>query len=182
VRIDDGAVRADLALELGATVETISPHGEAGHIWTAKSPARVTGTLTLPGGRALQVDARGIVDDSAGYHARHTAWWWSAGIGTDDRGAQLAWNLVSGLHDAPHASERTVWIDGVPHELGPVAFDGLDGVAGLRFDAEVTRTHTEHALIASSDYEQPFGTFTGTLPGTGRITGLGVMERHRATW
>jgi hypothetical protein len=182
LRITDHDVQADLALELGTTVETISPHGDAGHIWTAKSPVHVTGTLSLPGGRTLRLDARGLVDDSAGYHARHTAWRWSAGIGTDDRGAELAWNLVTGLHDAPQASERTVWIDGVPHQLDPVAFDGLDGVGGLRFQAEVTRTHAEHALIASSDYEQPFGTFTGTLPGTGAITGLGVMERHRATW
>ena len=43
----------------------------------------------------------GFVDESAGYHARHTAWRWSAGIGRTDDGRRVAWNLVDGVHDAP---------------------------------------------------------------------------------
>jgi hypothetical protein len=107
---------------------------------------------------------------------------WSAGIGTTSGGHDVAWNLVTGLHDAPTASERTVWIDGEPHEVEPLPFAGLDGVGGLRVSAEATRAHAENALILASDYEQPFGTFTGTLPVAGELTGIGVMERHRAVW
>lgn len=34
-----------------------------------------------------------------------------------------------------------------------------------------------------SSYAQPFGTFTGTLPGGVTLAeGLGVLERHDAVW
>jgi hypothetical protein len=34
-----------------------------------------------------------------------------------------------------------------------------------------------------SDYEQPFGTFTGELPVAGPLReGWGVMERHEVSW
>ena len=114
------------------------------------------------GGRRLAVDAAGLVDESAGYHARHTAWRWSAGVGVAESGEPVAWNLVAGLHDAPAASERTVWVAGEPREVGPVRFGAAarppardaarghlrpisppspppDGVA-LRFTAEAARS------------------------------------------
>ena len=95
---------------------------------------------------------------------------------------------MSGLHDALAASERMVWMDGAPHQVGPVAFDRLDGVrfaegGGLSFSREVTRRHSENLLVVSTDYEQPFGSFTGELPHAGPlVTGLGVMERHSVRW
>lgn len=182
VRIEDGPVTADLLIDEQPGVETISAHGEDGYIWTRKQGGvRVSGDVTIAD-RAFALDAPGFVDDSAGYHARRTAWLWSAGVGTNAAGAAVAWNLVSGLHDAPAASERTVWVDGEPHEVAAQAFDGVGGVGGLRFRAEAVRAHRENALILASDYEQPFGTFTGTLPVAGEVTGLGVMERHRAVW
>jgi hypothetical protein len=100
-----------------------------------------------------------------------------------ESGAPVAWNLVDGMHDAPVASERTVWVDGEPHEFPPQPFDGLDGVGGLRFAAEATRARRERLVLMSSDYEQPFGSFTGTLPGAGELrAGWGVMERHAVAW
>jgi hypothetical protein len=37
--------------------------------------------------------------------------------------------------------------------------------------------------LVSSDYVQPFGSFSGALPGGIELaSGLGVMERHRARW
>jgi hypothetical protein len=171
-------------LEVGdaAPVEVVSPHG-AQHIWTRKrGGVHVRGVARL-GERELAVDARGLVDESAGYHARRTSWWWSAGVGVAGSGAAVAWNLVRGLHDAPEASERTIWVDGVPREAGPVEFDGLRGVGGLRFTAEATRARRENLVVMASDYEQPFGTFAGELPGAGPLRiGWGVMERHDVRW
>jgi hypothetical protein len=174
----------DLAVGDAAPVEVVSPHG-AQYAWTRKrGGVRVRGTVL---GRA--VDLRGLVDESAGYHARVTAWRWSAGVGVAESGAPVAWNLVAGLHDGPEASERTVWIAGEPHALGPVAFeDGLAGVAfaeggALRFTAEAARARRERLVLVSSDYEQPFGAFAGELPGAGRLReGWGVMERHEVRW
>jgi hypothetical protein len=190
MRIEDGPVSADLVIDEVAGVETISPHGAGAPIWTRKQGGvRISGHVTVAG-RAHELDAPGIVDDSAGYHARETAWRWSAGVGTAEDGRAVAWNLVSGLHDAPEASERTVWIDGEPHEVAPVEFaDGLgsvrfrDGSGELSFSAEATRAHREDLVIFASDYEAPFGTFSGRLPIAGRLrSGMGVMERHSARW
>jgi hypothetical protein len=168
-----------LSLEVGdgAPVEVVSPHG-AQYIWTRKrGGVRVRGTAL---GR--EVEALGLVDESAGYHARRTAWLWSAGVGVLASGAPVAWNLVDGVHDAPASSERTLWVAGEPRELPPQRFDGLAGVGGLRFSAEATRARRERYVLMSSDYEQPFGTFTGELGGEALREGFGVMERHAVRW
>jgi Protein of unknown function (DUF2804) len=171
--------RIELAVGDGAPVEVVSPHGRQ-YAWTRKRggvPAR-----GLVDGR--EVDLRAMVDESAGYHARRTAWRWSAGVGTAASGEPVAWNLVAGIHDAPEASERTVWVGGEPREVGPAAFaDDLSAVGGLRFAAEAVRSRRENFLLVSSDYVQPFGTFAGELPGAGALReGWGVMERHDVRW
>jgi Domain of unknown function (DUF2804), C-terminal len=183
VRVADREVAVDLVLEpAGEPVEVISRHG-ASYVWTRKSPIRATGLVTLEG-RTLGVDARGLIDETAGYHARHTAWEWSAGTGVATGGETIVWNLVAGVHDAPQRSERTVWIDGEPREVGPVVFgDGLDAVGDLHFAPEAERVRRDDLLLIASDYRQPFGTFAGTLPdGTELASGHGVIERHRARW
>jgi hypothetical protein len=182
VSVTPGHVVVAGALELtvgeGRAIEVVSPHGSQ-YAWTRKrGGVRVRGTAA-----GLPVDAFGLVDESAGYHARRTAWRWSAGVGELESGEPVAWNLVAGLHDDPETSERTVWIAGEPHEVGPVTFDGLDGVAGLRFTAEATRARRENLVVIASDYVQPFGTFAGELPGAGPLrAGWGVMERHDVRW
>jgi hypothetical protein len=168
----------DVVVDAGSEVEVVSPHG-AQYIWTRKQGGvRVRGTAL---GRA--VDLRGLVDESAGYHARRTSWWWSCGVGVLASGSAVAWNLVDGVHDAASSSERTVWVDGAPREVAPAAFDGLRGVGGLRFTAAATRARRDRLLLVSSDYEAPFGTFSGTVPEAGELAaGWGVMERHDARW
>ncbi len=195
VALPDGAVRVHgrgvrVALTLtpsGDPVDVLSRHG-ASWIWTRKTLARATGTVAV-GRRVVTVAATAIVDDSAGYHARATDWEWSAGIGTLQDGRPVAWNLVDGVHDAPTGSERSVWVDGRAHEVGPVTFaPALDGVAfaeggALAFVAEAVRERHDHVGPLRSDYVQPFGTFAGVLPGAGELaTGFGVMERHGARW
>jgi hypothetical protein len=163
----------DLELDLGTPWEVTT-----GPIWTRKRPARVRGTAL---GR--EIELRGLVDESAGRHARELAWWWSAGAGLLADGRPVTWNLVDGLHDGIEASERAVWLDGVPHHVAPQPFHGLDGVGELRFSARVTRARKENLLLIASDYEQPFGSFSGVLPVGGVLrAGWGVMERHRVRW
>jgi hypothetical protein len=182
-RVTDREVAIDLVLEpAGEPVEVVSRHGDS-YIWTRKRPLHATGLLTVEG-RATAIDALGLLDDSAGYHARRTAWEWSAGVGVAASGEQVVWNLVAGVHDAPLRSERTVWVDGVAQEVAPVAFaEGLDAVGALRFEAEAERVRRDDLLVLASDYRQPFGTFAGALPdGTELRAGYGVMERHAARW
>jgi hypothetical protein len=167
-----------LALGDGAPVEVTSRHGRQ-EIWTRK---RIVRALAKVGDRSFWLHA--IVDESAGYHARHTAWRWSAGVGVSESGAQVGWNLVEGIHDAPTGSERAVWIDGEPHELPPLRFAAdLSAVGDLRFTREAVRAKRENYLVVRSDYEQPFGTFSGSLPVAGAMReGWGVMERHEVRW
>ena len=38
-------------------------------------------------------------------------------------------------------------------------------------------------MLIRTDYEQPFGTFSGALPVAGELReGYGVMERHEVRW
>jgi hypothetical protein len=186
---DRRGVAIDLVVEEVPGVETVCPHGD-GWIWTRKQAGvEVRGHVRLPGGRELRIDGHGVVDDTAGYHARHTAWRWSAGVGRTDDGRLAGWNLVSGVNDPPRDSERSVWIDGAVHEAAPCTFaDDLSRVSSgdggdLAFRAEATRERHDELLVARSDYVQPFGTFSGTLPGGARLAeGYGVMEDHRARW
>ena len=183
-----GAERASLVLEpAGEPVSVISPHGRS-YIWTRKTPVRARGTVTV-GGRLRQLDARGLVDESAGYHARSTAWNWSCGVGADREGREVTWNIVAGIHDDARGSERTVWTDGEAAELPGALFDeALETItfpgdpAELRFSAEAERARRDDFGLMMSDYRQPFGSFTGSLPGVELDWGLGVMERHDVRW
>jgi hypothetical protein len=125
-----------------------------------------------------------LIDDTAAYYPRHTNWRWSAGVGTTDDGREVAWNLVSGVNDSPVDSERTVWIEGDPREVGPCSFDhDLHAVDGLLFEAEAVRQRRENLLLVRSAYRQPFGTFRGALTGGLELAeGYGVMETHDAWW
>jgi hypothetical protein len=187
VRVRDGGVRIELDLDEVPGVETVCPSGSS-YAWTRKQGGiAATGTVTLDG-TVRRVAARAVVDDTAGYHARHTRWHWSAGVGVATDGRPVAWNLVAGVNDPASASERTVWVDGVPCEPPPSDFAAdLSGVDGLRFDQEAVRERNENYGLLRSRYRQPFGTFAGTLPaadgsGPELAEGYGVMEQHDAFW
>mgnify|MGYP000551257652 CR=1 FL=1 len=172
-------------VEPGTPIEAVSDVGGGASIWTRKQGAvRFVGTVTLDG-EEIAVDELGCVDESAGYHARRTDWEWSAGVGSLADGRAVGWNLVRGIHDGETGSERYVWVEGSePVEVGPVVFAAdLSSVGGLSFEAEATRARRDDLGVFRSDYVQPFGTFTGTLPGGLELAGgRGVMERHSALW
>ena len=191
-------VSIDLELGDSAPVEVVSPHGRS-YIWTAKrAPVRVRGHVRLGAGTDRPANPitepdpglfsfhgeHGFIDESAGYHARHTAWRWSAGIGRSGDGRVVAWNLVDGVHDSPEASERTVWVDGEPHEVEPQPFaPDLSRVGDLAFERWSAREHSMSLGPVRSRYVQPFGSFRGNLPGGLELaSGYGVMEDHEVSW
>ena len=91
---------------------------------------------------------------------------------------------MQGVNDPPHNSERTIWVDGVAVEAPPVHFAGdLSHVGDLLFHAEAARRRRDNLLVVRSTYRQPFGTFSGSLPGGPELAeGYGVMEAHDAWW
>jgi hypothetical protein len=57
------------------------------------------------------------------------------------------------------------------------------GDARLAFAEEAVRSRSESFGVIRSEYTQPFGTFSGTLPGGLELAeAYGVMERHSALW
>lgn len=189
VRVRDRGVEIAIDLEEGHGVETATAYGST-FAWTSKQaglPAR--GTVRLDG-REIAVDARAVVDVSAGYHPRHTRWRWSAGVGRLKDGRSVGWNLVAGIHDSPQGSERTIWIDDEePVEVEAVEFaDDLASIrfgdgAQLRFSGWAERADKTNLLVMRSYYRQPFGTFAGDLPGGLALAeGQGVMEEHEVWW
>jgi uncharacterized protein DUF2804 len=188
--VADGAaeVRAFLRIGGGSWVESVCPNGEGQYVWTRKRADVPIECDVRVGERRWRVQARGVEDESSGYHPRHTVWSWSAGIGRSRDGRSLGWNLVSGINDPAASSERAIWVDGEPFEPGPVSFEDLDAIAfddgaRLEFSGEHERRKQENLFLARYTYRQPFGRFTGTLPGGLELErGLGVMEFHDAVW
>jgi hypothetical protein len=189
VSVRAGDVRIELALDERPGIESVCASGDS-YGWTRKQGGvAARGTVTLPGKAPVALAAPAVIDDTAAYYERHTRWRWSAGVGQSTDGRALAWNLVEGVNDPASGSERTVWVDGEPHEPPPVTFDDdLSGVGRLRFDAEATRERSENLLLVRSRYRQPFGTFSGSLGWAGQIQpielerGFGVMEDHDVWW
>jgi hypothetical protein len=182
-RVTDGAVQLDLALAETDGIETVCATGES-YAWTRKQGGILAAGTVVIDGVARTLSAAAVIDDTAAYYERHVQWRWSAGVGVARDGRELAWNLVSGVNDPPQNSERTVWIDGLPGETPPNVFAAdLSAVDGLRFTAESVRESRENMLLVRSSYRQPFGTFTGELPGGIELeTGYGVMEEHDVWW
>jgi Protein of unknown function (DUF2804) len=184
--IDAPGLHAQLRIGETAPIESICPSG-AGWGWTRKrAGVPIAGQVEVPG-RRIRLDGFGVDDESAGYHARHTRWTWSAGVGTAADGRALAWNLVEGINDPPAHSERAVWVDGAPHEPAPVAFEDLEAVrfadgSRLAFVGEAERSRDDNFLLVRSTYRHRFGTFHGALDGIDLATGFGVIESHDALW
>jgi len=190
---EDGA-RVEVAVELvlaeaPPAVESVSASGTSGYVWTRKRagvPAR--GSVAVDG-RRRAVDSEAVIDETAGYHSRHTLWHWSAGVGLAVGGARVAWNLVEGVNDDRAGSERTLWLDGEPAEVASVTFSPdfaavrCEDGGELRFAPWAELAHRTRLGIVGSDYRQPLGSFTGELPGGVQLAeGHGVMERHEARW
>jgi hypothetical protein len=61
--------------------------------------------------------------------------------------------------------------------------EDLSSVDGLRFSEWSAREEHVNLVLFRSDYRQPFGSFSGELPGGLRLAeGWGVMERHDVRW
>ncbi len=181
-------LRLNLRVGEGNWAEVTCDNGEGGEVWTRKLCDVPVQCDVRIGDKRWELEARGVVDESAGHHPRHTVWSWSAGVGRTVDGRSVGWNLVEGVNDPPSGSERAIWLDGEPTEPGPSRFDGLEAIgfedgSRIAFSAEQERQASQNLLLIRYEYRQPFGTFTGTLPGGIELkSGIGVMEHHDAWW
>jgi hypothetical protein len=183
-----GEIRGFLRYGAAQWVEVVCPTPDGQYVWTRKRVDVPVACDVRIGSRRIEAEARGVEDESEGYHPHHTVWSWSAGVGKSTDGRSIGWNLVSGINDPPESSERGIWIDGEPNEPGPVEFDDLDAIrfddgSRLDFSGECERRVEENRFLVRYTYRQPLGAFSGTLPGGITLaSGLGVMEHHDAHW
>ena len=76
-----------------------------------------------------------------------------------------------------------MWVAGEPHAVGPSVFAGTSRGGRPALLARGGPRPARELLVMRSDYEQPFGTFSGELPVAGPLReGWGVMERHEVFW
>jgi hypothetical protein len=192
LRLETREAKLDLVVDAAASpeaIEVVSPSGPRGWVWTRKRVGALARGAVEVHARRRHVELETVIDDTAGYHERHTSWRWCAGVGRGTSGERIGWNLVTGVHDSPDASERSVWIDGDAREVGPVEFEAdlsrLEFAEGgaLSFKPWAVREHSTDLLLVRSSYRQPFGEFAGELPGgVALAAGYGVMESHDAWW
>jgi hypothetical protein len=188
VTVEERDVAIDVPFEPRDEFEVYRPEGQA-YIWSRKSFAVRADAQVRLGTRTLRPEGAVFVDLNAGYHPRQTRWRWSAGAGRDQHGRQVAWNAITGLFDSPQHSERTLWIDGVASEIGPVRFsDDLRTVSfseggAITFRQEANIRKRVGLFLIKSRYDHAFGPWEGTLPGGIELRGaVGVRERQDAVW
>lgn len=179
------------------------PLGPQRTMYSHKVPLPVRGEVVV-GGRRYPIggdDAALILDIHKAHYPRHTWWKWATFAGRDASGRRVGLNLTQNVASAGSAlSEDAVWIDGRCSRLSPVAFafdrgrihdpwrlTTRDGEVDLRFDPVGGRAERLHLGLVRSQFDQLYGTFTGTvaLPGGERVEvdGVrGVCEDHDALW
>jgi hypothetical protein len=185
VTVETRDVRVDIQVEENGGVETVHEDD----VWTRKQAGVPAQGEVRVGSRMYSLRCGAVVDDTAGYHRRHTRWIWSAGVGTATDGRNIGWNLVTGVNDSETGSERAIWVDGEPFEPGPVRFaDDLARIefsegGALEFSEWAAREDSTNVVLLRSRYRQPFGTFTGSFPhGVQLVRGYGVVEVHDVHW
>ncbi len=169
--------------------------------WTTKAAGLgARGSITTPTAvHDLGDQGAGLFDWTHGVYPRQTQWNWVCGAGTTDRGAALGFNFSAGVYEHGEL-ENTVWLNGRPCAVGPIAFDyspstpmepwqirSKDGKVDLTFTPEGIRGKTENFVLVKSAFIQPCGSFQGRImdaDGTGHTLGetAGVTEEHFALW
>lgn len=147
-------------------------------------------------------DTHGVFDFTLGYPPRATLWQWASWTGQLDDGRRLSGNLVA---QTMNGLENAVWISAADDThtdviaLPQAIFDDLptdiaqiwhirtaDDRLTLQFTPEGARSEAINLGVLASDFTQPFGTFRGIWRDADgsvhTLTGIGVVERHRALW
>lgn len=194
-----GRLLADVRATGAVTPAVLATRTPAGG-WNVTRKAAgtpVAGEVRLGDGPAVALDddAGGWSDWTAGRQDRHTTWRWAAGAGVAEDGRRTGINVSTGMN-GEEAGEDVVWWDGVPHHLDVTGLaprgdaSGPWRVAGAGTDLVLEPTGRRHAdeqlVVVTSTYTQPFGRWTGSLRdprgAATRVTMAGVAEDHLAVW
>ena len=156
MRIRDRGVQLDLALEEDEGVEALCTHGRGRGV-DAQAGGRARARHALARRRpTASVEALAVIDDTAGYHARHTEWRWSAGVGGASDGVAARMEpRQRRQRPAQWERARGVGRSARPSETRPVSFATdlseiiCEDGSKLSFAAEAERSRKENMLIVS---------------------------------
>lgn len=160
----------------------------------------VSGEITM-GGKRFRVHPdhpSGLVDYTYGYLARYTFWNWASGAGYGTKGQRLGFNLAQGVNETGY-TENCFWIDDrlIKTDVVDFNYDDLDekgewrirandGAVDLIFKPEGSRSSHVNLGLISSQFQQPFGSFHGTLREGKKTYELdrtaGFVEEHESKW
>lgn len=148
-------------------------------MYSHKGVAPLEGELRL-GGETIRFEPASsqlLIDDHKGYYPLEMKWDWVTAAGRDVAGRRIAFNLTRNQAlDPERYNENCLWVDGRAHLLPTVRFEregckrgdawtirDEEGRVSLRFVVEVEGRVDISVLFLRSDYDGPFGTFTGHL-------------------
>lgn len=194
----------DVSIELraacGPDIEPIAvvlPVGHGRAMYSHKAALAVSGVI-----RVGDVDHRldparctAILDVHKAHYPRDTWWNWATGVGFDERGRRIAFNLTRNVVTDDAYRENAVWIDGRLDLVGPATFAldadpwscrSNDGAVDVGFDAAGERGEDVDYWVMQSKFRQRYGTFHGTIRvGDENIAltdAFGLFEDHKARW
>jgi len=199
-------IKADLRLAFRPGVApplvAVLPLASGRPFYTHKAPLAVSGRVSI-GEIGFELDPGrdlALIDVHKAYYPYRTFWHWATFAAYDQNGGVLGANLTHNVIADDHKfNENVMWHAGRLHRLGPARFDipddplapwrvrTTDGRAELQFHPEGLRQETINLGFAKSEYEQPFGCFSGTLEDDDGVEQnvhnvFGVAERHQVRW
>ena len=117
-----------------------------------------------------------IIDDHKGYYPYPTKYDWATGLGFDQLGRRVGFNLTDNQVVNQEAyNENCLWVDGKMIPLPPIKIERPNGYKGtwiikdgegkvnLSFQPEVHNSVKMNLGIIASKYEGPYGKFSGTF-------------------
>lgn len=168
----------DLSKEASAPFSVCLPLGLNRAIYSTKILMPCSGAITVAGNEHSfnPAKASGILDDHKGYYPYSLHYDWITGIGIDDSGRRIGFNLTDNqVKDQARYNENRLWIDKAIYPLPPVkitrpygrespwVIQDTEGMVDLTFHPEVSHDILLKLGIVEIDYAGPFGRFEGQL-------------------
>lgn len=141
---------------------------------------KVAGYVQL-GSERIEFDenARGILDWGRGVWTYKNTWYWGSAAGVV-KGHEVGFNIGYGFGDTSAASENMLFYDGKAHKIEEVSFNipkhggkddfmsawtftSSDGRFEMEFEPIINRHSNANVVVISSNQNQVFGKFTGTM-------------------
>ncbi len=215
LRIDASQGRPSVSAELRClhdigSVEplvAVMPVGHGRAAYTHKVPLPVMGSIDIgdTNYRVEPEESQVLLDVHKAFYPWHTWWRWATFAGRDPKGRRIAVNLTHNVNtDDARYHENAIWIDGRMQRLSPASFNfrqdrilddwhlnSAGAEVDLTFRPRGKRAENLNLGLVRSSFQQPWGTFRGSLYPTGTGTGseeipvedlFGVCEDHDSYW